>query len=85
MLKKSVRIMNNPLVNAPLDSGVHFIAFLWEECKAELEELTQQDVNDIAKVVRRRTSRKFFVKTSPLSNIVDLEAPKKKAPKKKSK
>ena len=43
----------NPALGCFVDTGVTFIQFLWAECKPELEQMDQQQINGIwAEVVK---------------------------------
>ena len=77
-------------MNSNTDGGFYFVKFLTEECAPELENLDQADINAIAKIVRSKTDRNFFVKErdNPLKQLKKLPEPtpkKKSAPKKKKK
>ena len=49
--------MINPANNAQIDGGVIFAAFLWEQCKPEMELLTEKDLDSIWKIIVKRTPR----------------------------
>ena len=66
----------------PLDNGVGFIQFLWEECKAELEKLDQADLEGIAVIVCRKSDRALPDLTKSVKDgIAQLNAAAKAAKK----
>lgn len=50
--------MENPVSRGPVDSGVDFFRFCWEELKPELERLDQADLDGITVMVLRHADRK---------------------------
>ena len=49
--------MKNPLNEAEVDDGVKFIQFVWAECRPEIENFKQGDINKISKLIYKRTTR----------------------------
>ena len=83
--------MKNPLLNCDVDNGVMFVRFLRDECAPELEKLTQDDINAMTRIIRKRSDRACWVaeRDNPLEQLKKLPEPtpkkKKAAPKKKKK
>ena len=49
--------MINPATKGKIDNGVVFAAFLWEQCKQEMELVDQKDIDSIWKIIVKRTPR----------------------------